>query len=164
MRQHIVYAFLLGIVWCFVSGDLSIINFIIGAFLGFFIIHSMKKIYPAEKKVTIKDYILRIYKVLIYLSILMVEITKASILIAKVILRPKLDIKPGVIEFPLRASKDVSVTAIANTISLTPGTLTIDVSDDMTKLYVHSIDVSDPQALRESIRNHLEKYVVEAFE
>jgi len=68
------------------------------------------------------------------------------------------------VAIPLRATKDVSITAIANTISLTPGTLTIDVSDDLAKIYVHSIDASDPEALKVSIRDKLEKYVLEAFE
>ncbi|MDP2218232.1 MAG: Na+/H+ antiporter subunit E [Methanolobus sp.] len=164
MRQYIAYALALGIVWCFVSGEASILNFMVGSVLGILIIWSLRKLYQPDEEVPYKNILARIPKIATFFAILTIEITKASILIAKIVLWPKLDIKPGIIAVPIRATKDVSITAIANTISLTPGTITIDVSDDLTKIYVHSIDASDPEALKVSIRDKLEKYVLEAFE
>ncbi|MDG6244972.1 MAG: Na+/H+ antiporter subunit E [Methanolobus sp.] len=164
MRQYIAYALTLGIVWCFVNGELSILNFIVGSFLGLLTMVSLNRLYSLKKDTSLRNIILRIPKLATFITILMLEIIKASVLMAKIILGPRLDIKPGIMAVPIRASKDASITAIANTISLTPGTITIDVSDDMTELYVHFIDISDPEELKASIRDKLERYVLEAFE
>jgi multicomponent Na+:H+ antiporter subunit E len=164
MKQYIAYALVLGLVWSFVSGDISVPNFVIGSILGLLIVRSLEKLYRPDKDMTFRSITEHLPKLAVYFAVLLIEITKASVQIARIILSPGMDIRPGIIAVPIRATKDASITAIANTISLTPGTLTIDVSDDLTKLYVHAIDVSEPEELEHSIRNKLEKYVLEAFE
>lgn len=164
MKRYVLYSISLGVAWCFLHGAISLQNFIIGAALGPLIIRPFKIFYDFGEQLSYRDILKRLPKQAKYFSILIVEIVKASIVVAKIVLQPKIDIKPGIIAVPVRTTKDVSITAIANTITLTPGTLTIDVSDDRTALYVHSIDVSDPKALRDSIRDDLEEYVLEAFE
>jgi multicomponent Na+:H+ antiporter subunit E len=94
----------------------------------------------------------------------MVEIIKANIMVAKIVLQPKINIKPGIIAVPIDSKTDIGITAIANTITLTPGTLTIDVSEDKSILYVHAIDATDPEGVAKSISEDLEKYTMEAFE
>lgn len=164
MKQYIAYALILGLVWSFVSGDISILNFVIGSVLGLVIIRSLEKLYRPDKDIPFRSITEHVPKFAVYFVILLIEITKASVQIARIILSPGMDIRPGIIAVPIRTTKDASITAIANTISLTPGTLTVDVSEDLTKLYVHAIDASEPEALRHSIRDKLEKYVLEAFE
>jgi multicomponent Na+:H+ antiporter subunit E len=164
MKQYVIYSAILGIAWCFLHGTLNIPNFLIGFLLSFFILRPFRKLYSLDKQVSCLEVIKHIPKIIRYLSILIIEILKASLVVARIVIQPKIDIHPGIIAVPVRTTKDVSLTALANTITLTPGTLTIDVSDDRTVLYVHSIDVSDPKALSDSIRDDLEEYVLEAFE
>ncbi|MBP2031300.1 multicomponent Na+:H+ antiporter subunit E [Methanohalophilus levihalophilus] len=164
MKQYVIYSVTLGIAWCFLHGAINLPNFLVGLVLGFLVIRPFRELYDFDEQATYSDFIRRIPKLGKYLSILMVEIIKASIVVAKIVLQPKMNINPGIIAVPVRTTKDVSITAIANTITLTPGTLTIDVSDDRSALYVHSIDVSDPKGLSDSIRDDLEEYVLEAFE
>ena len=59
--------------------------------------------------------------------------------------------------------KDAEITLLANLITLTPGTLSVDVSDDRKYLYVHSIDCSDVEALIDDIRNGFERKILEVF-
>jgi multicomponent Na+:H+ antiporter subunit E len=61
----------------------------------------------------------------------------------------------------LKATSDVEITVIANLISLTPGTLTLDVSDDRQVLYIHSIYVDDIDALTDSVTNGVERRTLE---
>lgn len=164
MKQYVIYSVALGIGWCFLHGAINLPNFLIGLVLGFLVIRPFRQLYDIDEQASYSDFIRRIPKIARYLSMLIVEIIKASIVVAKIVLQPKIDIHPGIIAVPVRTTKDVSITAIANTITLTPGTLTIDVSDDRSALYVHSIDVSDPKGLSDSIRDDLEEYVLEAFE
>jgi multicomponent Na+:H+ antiporter subunit E len=68
---------------------------------------------------------------------------------------------PGVVGLPLRARTDAEITTLANLISLTPGTLSLDVSPDRRVLYVHAMDLEEgPEALRADIRNTLESRVL----
>jgi multicomponent Na+:H+ antiporter subunit E len=55
----------------------------------------------------------------------------------------------------------MEITFLANLITLTPGTLSLDVSDDRSVLYVHGMFVEDPQQMREQIKNGFERRVLE---
>lgn len=164
MKRYLIYSIALGLIWCFVHGTINVTNFLIGLVLGPFVIYPFRELYDFTRNKSYTDTILKIPKKLKFLSVLLIEIIKANIVVAKIVLSPKLNIKPGIVAVPIRTETDTGITAIANTITLTPGTLTIDVSDDRKVLYVHAIDASDPQDVRESIREDLEKYVLEAFE
>ena len=64
---------------------------------------------------------------------------------------------------PLRVDRDFEITLLANLITLTPGTLSVDVSDDRSTLYIHAIHVPDPDELREDIAGGFEQRILEAF-
>jgi multicomponent Na+:H+ antiporter subunit E len=164
MKKYVLYSIALGFIWCFVHGVVNLSNFLVGAMIGPFVIKPFKDLYDFREEVSYKERLKRIPKQIHYLSILIVQIIKASIVVAKIVLQPKIDIKPGIIAVPIRAKTDVGITAIANTITLTPGTLTIDVSDDKSALYVHCIDIDNAKEIRDSIKDDLEEYVLEAFE
>lgn len=164
MKRYILYSIPLAVMWSLVHGNFSIDDFLLGVVLGSVVIRPFKALYQFDRDFSFKQVIGRIPKQIKYFSILIIEIIKANILVAKIVLSPKINIKPGIIAVPLRTRTNGGITAIANTITLTPGTLTIDVSDDRSVLYVHSIDASDPEAVCKSIRDDLEKYVLEAFE
>ena len=74
---------------------------------------------------------------------------------------PKPQRKPGIAAIPLDARSDTEITFLANLITLTPGTLSLDVSDDRSVLYVHGMFVEDPQLMREQIKEGFERRVLE---
>jgi multicomponent Na+:H+ antiporter subunit E len=69
--------------------------------------------------------------------------------------------RPGVIGIPLRARTDLEITVLANLITMTPGTLSLDVSPDRRTLYIHAMYIHDPEALRRDIQDNLERRVLE---
>ncbi len=164
MKRYIAYSIVLGLVWCFVHGTVSVNNFVLGVIIAPFIIRPFKPLFNFDTDFSFGKAIRKIPAQAKYMYVLIKEILKANIMVAKIVLQPKINIKPGIIAVPIDAKTDVGITAIANTITLTPGTLTIDVSDDRSILYVHAIDATDPEAVAQSIRDDLEKYVLEAFE
>ncbi|WP_319507971.1 Na+/H+ antiporter subunit E [uncultured Methanolobus sp.] len=164
MKRYIAYSAILGLVWCFVHGTVNVNNFVLGVLIAPFIIRPFKPLFNFDMEFSFGNAIKKIPAQITYLYVLIKEIIKANIMVAKIVLQPKIDIKPGIIAVPIRTKTDIGITAIANTITLTPGTLTIDVSDDKSILYVHAIDATDPEAIAQSIRDDLEKYVLEAFE
>ena len=89
------------------------------------------------------------------------ELILSNIAVAKVVLRPKLSIRPGIIAYQTKLRSDFGITTLANLITLTPGTLTMDVSDDRTYLYIHTLNISHPEEVAASIRNAFEKEILE---
>jgi multicomponent Na+:H+ antiporter subunit E len=68
--------------------------------------------------------------------------------------------RPGVIAIPLDAQTDIEITVLANLISLTPGTLSLDVSADRQTLYIHTMYLDDPEAARRGIKRGFERRVL----
>ncbi len=91
------------------------------------------------------------------------ELLVSSVRVAIDVMRPSLEFVPGVIAFPLCAKSDLEITLLANVISLTPGTLSLDVSSDRRVLYIHAMYAEDPEKIRIEIRNGLEKRLLEAL-
>lgn len=75
------------------------------------------------------------------------ELILSALRVAWLVVQPKLRIQPAVIAYPLTVTTDAQITLLANMITLTPGTLSVDVSDDRKTLFVHSIDMQSKDAL-----------------
>jgi len=69
--------------------------------------------------------------------------------------------KPGIVKFPLSAKTDLEITMLANCISLTPGTLILAVSDDRKAIYIHVMYLNDRDEFIESMKEGLEKKLLE---
>jgi multicomponent Na+:H+ antiporter subunit E len=91
------------------------------------------------------------------------ELVLSAWRVAVMVLSPRMDLKPGIIAYPLKVDRDFEITILANLITLTPGTLSVDVSDDRRILYVHAIDASDPEATKRDIAEGFERKIMEAF-
>ncbi len=89
------------------------------------------------------------------------ELLKSNAVILYEILTPGLDMRPGVIGIPIRAKTDLEITILANLITMTPGTLSLDISPDRRTLYIHAMYIHDPEALRKDIQENLERRVLE---
>jgi multicomponent Na+:H+ antiporter subunit E len=82
------------------------------------------------------------------------------------VLHPKLPIKPGIVKIKTSLTKDSAITILTNSITLTPGTLTIDVNKEKSEVYVHWIDTesTDTEEATKSIGGRFEKRLTEVFE
>jgi len=92
----------------------------------------------------------------------LVELALCNIRVAKDVIRPRSQAEPGIIAVPLDCRSDAQITVLANLISLTPGSLTLDVSDDRRTLYVHLMFVSSVQSEVDAIKKDFERRVMEA--
>ena len=99
----------------------------------------------------------------LYLAVFVREIITANVDVAYRVLAPSMPMEPDVIAVPLRVESDAAITTIANSITLTPGTLTMDHDAETNTLYVHGIDCEDEEALLTPIRTW-EDYALVIFE
>jgi len=109
--------------------------------------------------------LLRGWRVLVLILVFLRELVFSAVQVVWYVLRPSLNIRPAVIEYPLNVQTDREITTLANMISLTPGTLSMDVAPDRSALYIHAITVStaDGQEVIDGIKSSLEKHVGRAL-
>ncbi|SEV83483.1 Na+/H+ antiporter subunit E [Natrinema salifodinae] len=98
----------------------------------------------------------------LYLGAFIRELLRANVDVAYRVLSPGMPIEPEVILVPLRVESDVAITVIANSITITPGTVTLDYDAETNALYVHGVNGRDPEAIAEPIRTW-EDYTLEMF-
>jgi multicomponent Na+:H+ antiporter subunit E len=83
--------------------------------------------------------------------------------VARLVTSPRMDLRPGIFAYPLKLRSDFEITLLANLITLTPGTLSVEVSDDKKTLFVHAIDCSDVDKTIDEIRRGFEHRIEKAF-
>jgi multicomponent Na+:H+ antiporter subunit E len=91
------------------------------------------------------------------------ELALSAWKVAVLVTRREINIQPGIFAYPLRVTTDFEITLLANLITLTPGTLSVDVSEDRKFLYVHGIDCADVEGAKADIANGFEQKIMEAF-
>jgi multicomponent Na+:H+ antiporter subunit E len=91
------------------------------------------------------------------------ELILANLRVAYDVLTPKPRIRPGVLAIPLQAKTDAEITMLANLITLTPGSVSLDVSSDRRFLYLHAMYIADVEKYRESIKEQMERRVLEVL-
>jgi multicomponent Na+:H+ antiporter subunit E len=91
------------------------------------------------------------------------ELVLSALQVAWLVVQPKLRLRPGFIAYPLTVTSDVQITLLANLITLTPGTLSVDVSEDRKTLFIHAIDIPDREALVGRIAAGFETRILRAL-
>jgi multicomponent Na+:H+ antiporter subunit E len=106
-------------------------------------------------------YLKKVVAILNLLILFLKELVLSSIMVVKEVLRPRLDIQPGIFAYPTKLKTDWEITTLSCLITLTPGTLTLDVSPDGDILYIHSMDIRDTEEAIEQIKNTFERAIME---
>lgn len=143
------------LVWVALTGSFRFINFVFGFFVSFFILWITSRGNEDLK------YFNRIPKIISFFFYFLYELVKANIQVAIDVVSPKLSIRPGIVQIPLSAKTDLEIALLTNVITLTPGTLVVDVSDDKKVLYVHGMFIRDRESFIDSIKNGFEKRIIE---
>lgn len=91
------------------------------------------------------------------------ELVLANLRVAHDVLTPRHRMKPGIIAIPLDARSDLEILSLANLITMTPGTLSLDVSTDRRILYIHAMYIDDLEGIRSKIKYGFEKKVMEVL-
>ena len=149
---------LLALSWIAVTGSFSFLNFAFGFFLG-----AIALLLVREQTGT-TSYFKRAWKISKLTGLFFYELMLSAIKVAKLAVDPNLKaLQPGIIAYDLTVDRDFEITLLANLITLTPGTLSVDVSHDRRYLYVHALDCSDPESTKRDIASGFERKIMEAF-
>ena len=138
---------LLALFWVLMTGSFGFLNYAFGFSIGYFIILLMSRCVLA-----VADYPRRLPRIIFFLLYFIEELLKANIKVAIDIITPTFLGKPGLIGLELDAKTNLEITLVANIISLTPGTLCLDVSADKKILFVHAMYLTDEAEVRADLK------------
>lgn len=163
----VVFTILLALLWMALNGSYTLADLVVGLLFGFLVIRaSWRVLRPTPFRWG--DYLrlpkrplLLAWRWLRFLGFGFVEIVKSNIAVARVVLAPKLRLNPGIVAIPLDVESDAGITTLANLVTLTPGTVSLDISTDRRTLYIHAFSVDDADALREETKASFERRVKE---
>ncbi|MDQ0315106.1 Na+/H+ antiporter subunit E [Amorphus orientalis] len=148
---------LLAVAWGAVTGSFEALNLLFG-----FVLAAMA-LWLIREQIGTRGSLGRTWRGLSLAGLFLWELVMSSVRVAIIVLSPRRDLRPAIIAYPLTVDRDFEITLLANLITLTPGTLSIDVSEDRETLFIHCIDVPDPDAAITDIKNGFERKIMETF-
>jgi multicomponent Na+:H+ antiporter subunit E len=157
MKNQFLLNILLAIAWMLLTGELTAENFIEGLIIGYIILWVSKAALGGSK------YFKKIPKAISFFFYFVKELIVANLKVAFDIITLKDYMRPGIVAVPLDAETDMEITLLANLITLTPGTLSLDVSTDNKVLYIHTLYLDDTEKFRTEIKNGMEKRLLEVL-
>ena len=107
---------------------------------------------------------MKLFWIFQFILVYLWELTKANLQVVRAVLSPQIKIRPGFIRIPIELKNEHAQLLLANLITMTPGTVTIDLSNDRQFLFIHSFDVSSPDSVREEIQHTLEAKIKRLFQ
>ena len=153
-----VWNLMLALAWAFATGLFTVSNLLVGLVIGYLIL------WFAQPALGRSAYVAKVPQVGRFALFYLWQLMLANLRIAYDVLTLTHHMRPGVIAVPLEAETDAEITLLANLISLTPGTLSLDVSPDRRVLYVHVMYIDDDvEHSRRAIKDGLERRVLQVL-
>lgn len=149
----------LAIIWALFFGGFTWLTVMSGLAVGYGILWLLQPLKGARS-----SYFLRVWYWAKLIVLFLYELLVSSVQVLKDILTPQHLSNPAIIDMPLDVKTDTGILLVTNLISLTPGTLSIDVSEDRKTLKVHAMFAEDPAAVCHELKSGMEKWVIDAVE
>lgn len=155
---HPLLTITLAILWLLLVNQLTVGHAVLGLLLGWLIPFATSRFWPEHVHVRHMPLLMR------YLVVFIYDIVRGSFQVAWLILKGPARLRPAFVVVPLELKTDLGISLLANTISLTPGTVSSLVSADKRTLIVHTIDTGDAEALVAEIKQRYEVPLKKIFE
>ena len=161
--RRLIYFVVALVVWLLLTWSFDIQMLIAGVIASIIVAVLFHEIMPKEHKVFISP--VRMFWLLLYVPVFFYYMLIANFDVVYRALHPKMPIKPGIVKIKTKLKTDSGITALANSITLTPGTLTVDLTDDGF-LYVHWINgkSDDVEEATKFIAKRFEWFLEKIFE
>lgn len=159
LLPHPLLTLLLTAVWLMLINTITLNGVIFGLIVGVLVPLFTAPYWP--NRPTLRNP----FMIAEYMLVVLADIVVANVIVAKIIMFKKnRDMKSGWITVPLELRTPEAITVLAGTITMTPGTVSSDLSADGRSLLVHHLDADDPDALRDHIKHRYERRLMEIFE
>lgn len=158
LLPHPFLTLLLAVVWVLLQNNVSAGMVVFGLILGV-IIPRITAVWWPDRPLGF-----RIGRMIPYMLLVMWDILFANVEVAWIVLtRPNAKLRPAWVVIPLELRQPEAISILAGTITLTPGTVSADLSDEGHSLLVHALDADDPDAVRDQIKQRYERRLIGIF-
>ncbi|SEN39139.1 Na+/H+ antiporter subunit E [Nitrosomonas marina] len=158
LLPHPVLTPVLAIIWLLLNNSINTGQILLGLIFGWAIPVLTIHFWPEAVSIRKPLVLLR------YIAVLLYDIIMANFTVARLILGNPDKLHPIFIKVPLDLTSDLAISLLANSITLTPGTLSARLSDDQSYLLVHALNETDPDTLVATIKHRYEHPLKEIFE
>lgn len=146
---------LLAVVWSALFGAFSRESLLVGFAVGFIALWLVRPLFGRTR------YFGKAFDVFGLIGFFLKELVVSSLRIVALALLPQSRLRARIVALPLAARTDLEITLLANLISLTPGSLSLELTDDRETLLVHVMSADDPATVRPQLKNEMERRVLE---
>ncbi|MBB4826999.1 multicomponent Na+:H+ antiporter subunit E [Sporosarcina luteola] len=155
MAFQILLNVFIAVTWMFMTSSFSASTFVIGFLIGFILLFLTRRFFKSRL------YFWKLWAALKLTLLFLKELTLSNISVFMLVIRPKMNLQPMIFAMPTELEHDWEITLLSSLITLTPGTIVVNVSDDQRTLYIHALDVDDVDEAIDSIKNSFEKAIME---
>lgn len=153
----LVWNLVLALTWVAGTAHLTPMNFLVGFVLGYLVLLFSHRV------VAQSSYYRKVFDFIRFSFFFLWKVIVANFRVAHDVITPTYHMRPGILAIPLDAHTDDEITLLANVVSLTPGTLSLDVSDDRKVLYIHAMFLEDEEELRKEIKDGFERRLLDVL-
>lgn len=147
----------LAFIWAALFGTFTLGTLAIGFVVGAIVIWALG---PSFED---RSYVSRLRGIVVLAASFVYELVVSSLQVAVAAVSPNPKPRAAILSLPVEARSDLEQTLLANLISLTPGSLTFDVSESRDEFAVHAMFVDDPEAARRDLKSGLEQRLLDAL-
>lgn len=157
LLPHPIGSATLAVFWLWLNNTVEPGHIVMGVLLGWALPLFTWRFWPERERVW------RAWRLVPFASVVLADIVTANLRVAAAVLGPVGRLRPGFVTVPLDVRSDLGIAVLATTVSLTPGTLSADLSNDRRELVVHFLDERDPEQLVACIKARYERPLREVF-
>jgi multicomponent Na+:H+ antiporter subunit E len=142
MPMQVLINLFIGVLWMFLQDHWDGLTFLSGYLFGLIVLFILRRYFPT------KFYMVTLLAVIKLIIVFIYELFTSSIVVIRQIIRPKINVAPGILTIETELEGEVEVTLLALLLCLTPGSVVVEVSPDSKKFYLHAMDIPES---RESV-------------
>ena len=137
MPVQLLINLLIAFLWMFFQDSWHFISFLGGFIVGIFILFSMRRFFKG------RFYLITIFAIIKLVIVFTQELITSSVLVVRQIMQPKLTITPGIFKMETELETDTEVALLSLLLTLTPGSVVMEVTPDGKTLYIHALDIPE---------------------
>jgi len=148
---------LIAMVWMLLHDEWNMLTFTVGFLLGFLIIFSVRRFFPTP------FYGRKLWSIMKLIYLFSIDLVVSSVLVIGQIIRPKLNIQPGIFKMETKLKSEWELSMLVNLLTLTPGSVIMEIELEKGLLYVHTMDIEKMQNAVINTKNKLEDVIIEVM-
>lgn len=139
MPVQVLINLFIAFLWMFFQDEWSILSFFGGYLVGILVLFSLRRFFPAS------FYLKRFYSILKLFLLFISEAVSSSIYVIRQVIGPKVDITPGIFKTETELEGNLEITLLALLLTLTPGSVVMEVSADNKVFYIHGLNLPESE-------------------